>query len=269
MGRFKDLTGQKFNKLTVIAYAGADKHGHSKWLCLCDCGSDKQVIATGDALVRGKTKSCGCLNHIKGNKYKIKSPNQTEFNKDMFFLIDEKGNKCCIDLEDYERVKGYYWYKNREGYWCSWDNIANKIIKLHRFIMEENNPCINIDHRFGNKDDNRKSQLRRCTIKENVWNSGLSALNKTSCPGVVRYDYNSKYNWQVTYSRKEKGKNKKYHIGLYEFFEEAVFVRKTVELLLKGEFVRLDKFPRIKLAEDKEKELKEQTIKKLKEKKLL
>ena len=80
---------------------------------------------------------------------------------------------------------------------------------------------------------------------------------------------NSKYNWQVTYSRKENDKNKKYHIGLYEFFEEAVFVRKTVELLLKGEFVRSDKFPRIKLAEDKEKELKEQTIKKLKEKKLL
>lgn len=39
--------------------------------------------------------------------------------------------------------------------------------------------------------------------------------------------------------------------------------------LLKGEFVRLDKFPRIKLAENREEELKEQTIKKLKEKKLL
>ena len=209
------------------------------------------------------------MEKFKGHKPKKKEPNKVEFNKDMCFLIDEKGNRCCIDLEDYERVKGYYWHKNREGYWCAWDNIENKIIKLYRFVMKENDPNVNIDHRFGNKDDNRKSQLRRCTTKENTWNSGLSVLNKTSCPGVVKYDYNSEYNWQVTYSRRENDKNKKYHIGLYKTFEEAVFVRKTVELLLKGEFVRLDKFPRIKLAKNKEKELKEQTVKKLKEKKLL
>lgn len=57
-------------------------------------------------------------------------------------------------------------------------------------------------------------------------------------------------------------------MGILNGYVYVIFVRKTVELLLKGEFVRLDKFPRIKLAEDKE-ELKEQTIKKLKEKKLL
>jgi len=54
----KDLTGQVFTRLTVIAYVER-RRGISVWRCLCSCGNEK--IASMDNLNRGYTKSCGCL----------------------------------------------------------------------------------------------------------------------------------------------------------------------------------------------------------------
>lgn len=59
MGALKDLTGQKFGRLTVIERADSTKHGAARWLCKCDCGNDTVVI--GDELRKGATRSCGCL----------------------------------------------------------------------------------------------------------------------------------------------------------------------------------------------------------------
>jgi hypothetical protein len=58
MGKPIDLTGQKFNRLTVQELAGKNKHHQIMWNCLCDCGSIKKVCA-GD-LKSGNTQSCGC-----------------------------------------------------------------------------------------------------------------------------------------------------------------------------------------------------------------
>ena len=58
MGKFHDLTGQKFGKLTVIEHKGKNAHKHTLWLCRCECGN-KIIIRSGD-LVTGSTKSCGC-----------------------------------------------------------------------------------------------------------------------------------------------------------------------------------------------------------------
>lgn len=54
----KDLTGQKFGRLTVIASQGLDKYGRGVWLCLCDCG--RKTVVTTSRLTCGQTKSCGC-----------------------------------------------------------------------------------------------------------------------------------------------------------------------------------------------------------------
>lgn len=55
----KDLTGQKFGKLTVIKRVKSNKIGKTQWLCQCECGNEK--IITGYSLTRGATKSCGCM----------------------------------------------------------------------------------------------------------------------------------------------------------------------------------------------------------------
>lgn len=61
-----DLTGQIFNKLTVIKRVPNDKYGGATWLCHCICGNYKPVPAGN--LKRGHIKSCGCgMNKTHGH----------------------------------------------------------------------------------------------------------------------------------------------------------------------------------------------------------
>ena len=60
MGKLIDLTGQKFNMLTVLRRAPKnDSSGRAMWECQCDCGN--LTIVKGTAIRKGETKSCGCL----------------------------------------------------------------------------------------------------------------------------------------------------------------------------------------------------------------
>lgn len=60
----KDLTGQKFGRLTVIKEA-ENKGKHRLWLCKCECGNEKTIYQTH--LISGSSHSCGCLhNEIVG-----------------------------------------------------------------------------------------------------------------------------------------------------------------------------------------------------------
>ena len=55
-----DLTGQKFNMLSVIKRADFEKYkGNTTWECQCECGNIVEVDS--QSLRRGYTKSCGCL----------------------------------------------------------------------------------------------------------------------------------------------------------------------------------------------------------------
>ena len=53
MGKFQDITGQKFGKLTVIKRA-PNKGRRTMWTCQCDCG--KIVTVYAEALKNGNTK---------------------------------------------------------------------------------------------------------------------------------------------------------------------------------------------------------------------
>lgn len=67
---FKDLTGQKFGKLTVIKrYKSTNinnKTNKTLWLCKCDCG--KEIVVTRTNLITGNSKSCGCIKTKMLNK---------------------------------------------------------------------------------------------------------------------------------------------------------------------------------------------------------
>ena len=54
----QDVTGQRFGRLTAVAFSHKDKYGAYVWSVVCDCGTSKQVALSN---LRGKTKSCGCL----------------------------------------------------------------------------------------------------------------------------------------------------------------------------------------------------------------
>lgn len=59
MGKFIDLTGQKFHNLEVISRAENNNQGKPMWNCKCDCDG-KIIIVSASCLKRNHTKSCGC-----------------------------------------------------------------------------------------------------------------------------------------------------------------------------------------------------------------
>lgn len=56
--RALNLQGMRFGRFTVSERVPSDSQG-TRWLCVCDCGSQK--IVSSQVLSRGTTKSCGCL----------------------------------------------------------------------------------------------------------------------------------------------------------------------------------------------------------------
>lgn len=62
----EDLIGKTFNRLTVLEFAGRDKHKSRIWNCACECGGT--ATASTNSLKRGNTKSCGCLQKEKAAK---------------------------------------------------------------------------------------------------------------------------------------------------------------------------------------------------------
>lgn len=116
MGRVIDLTGQKFNMLTVIKLYDVRPKIGALWICECDCGNKK--IISSHAL-RDGLKSCGCLIHQKkipeekkrkgirlygiyyGMKQRCYNPNNQGYK-----WYGSKGISVCDEwLESYENFK--------------------------------------------------------------------------------------------------------------------------------------------------------------------
>lgn len=76
MGKFTDLTGQRFGRL-VVCRRDMSKIGKSKyvyWICKCDCGRGSSVCSYH--LTKGKTKSCGCIRSEKARETILKNGNR-------------------------------------------------------------------------------------------------------------------------------------------------------------------------------------------------
>ena len=59
MGKYIDLVGKRFGRLTVIKREENDSRNKAMFLCKCDCGNEKVLVS--DNLSSGKSNSCGCL----------------------------------------------------------------------------------------------------------------------------------------------------------------------------------------------------------------
>jgi hypothetical protein len=74
--RKKEEQGHRYGKWLVLKEAPKDTEGRIRWLCRCDCGTEKAVH--GDRLRRGRYTSCGCgreetkrnmMTDERGNRY--------------------------------------------------------------------------------------------------------------------------------------------------------------------------------------------------------
>ena len=95
---FKDLTGQRFGRLTVLrlaeSYEIKDKAKGSHWFCQCDCGNT--TVATIQNLRGLHTQSCGCFHKERLQEYKDLVGQK--FGKLTVIRMSEKRNKANLRL---------------------------------------------------------------------------------------------------------------------------------------------------------------------------
>lgn len=195
---------------------------------VCDCcGSDYKVLKLRD-------KGYYCEKHYNQmyrygetheGKKKFKE-NKYIFNNDIVEVYTVKNEKILIDKEDYGKIKDYYWSLNSQGYAISVINGKHK--RLHLMIIDKPKGTV-IDHINGDKLDNRKSNLRICTQKQNSRNTKLAKNNTSGVTGV----YKTKYN---TYSASIMVNRKQICLGTYKNIKDAIKARREAEEKYFGEF---------------------------------
>ncbi len=60
----ENIINQRHGRFVILGKAYSNKRKQSYWFCLCDCGNIK--VIRRDVLLRGCSKSCGCIQKEKG-----------------------------------------------------------------------------------------------------------------------------------------------------------------------------------------------------------
>lgn len=232
LGAFIDLTGNKYGKLTVLKRIGT-KNNSPLWKCVCDCNNYKNV--TSRDLRSGNTNSCGCLHLDKLINYNHtkKKYNTYDLSGEYGIGYTSKDEEFYFDLEDYDKIKDYCWMINNKGY-VSCSKRKNKkasYILMHQIIMNSTN-SEDVDHINGifSRNDNRKSNLRRCTHQKNMCNYRRPKNNTSGVTGVSWNNTHSIWKAYITY------KNKRINLGSFHNFDDAVKARLLAEKKYFGEF---------------------------------
>lgn len=105
------------------------------------------------------------------SKERMKKINQYILNSDdtVIGIATNTGREFLVDYEDYLKIKNISWHESNTGYIVHKDT-KKSVIQLHRLITQCP-PDKVVDHINHNKLDNRKSNLRVCTQRQNSLNT--------------------------------------------------------------------------------------------------
>lgn len=233
MGKFIDMTGQKFGKLTVICrtedHVQPNGAKSVMWLCKCDCGNE--VVTSGISLRKKLTQSCGCFHKecATNQGRKNKKYNTYDLSGEFGIGYTSKGEEFYFDLEDYDKIKDYCWFINDDGYVIGNNNMTRKLVRFHRLILPVTEKE-QVDHIKHKTNDNRKSQLRIVTNAQNSMNRVKQPNNTSGVTGV--YWDSNKQRWCAEIIINQK----KIYLGVYSNFDDAVNARKKAEKKYFGEY---------------------------------
>ena len=147
---YKDLTNQKFGKLTAKEYIGSSGKESALWLCHCDCGNNN-FITTSAHLISGNTQSCGCLKSKGEEKIKlILQQHNINYEQEKIFS-DLPLKRFDFYLPNFNLLieyDGQQHYQNNGG-WNSKENLENiqKRDKIkNEYALSHNIPLVRIPY---------------------------------------------------------------------------------------------------------------------------
>ena len=221
--RAEDLAGQRFGHLTVLRRT-ENRNGRTCWLCRCDCGNEKAV--TAHDLKLGKAKSCGCGLCSRGR-------NRTDLTGRRFGRLTA--------LEPTVR-------RNRKGCVC-WRCVCdcgNGVTVSEDMLVQGN--CMSCGCLKRENQQELANKLHRVdgTCIEILEKRKHRRDNSSGFRGVFRLK-NGRYRVDIGF------KGKRYYLGSYGDFEEAVSARMEAEHMIHERF--LESYYRWKSMEEKGLEL--------------
>lgn len=176
MGKLKDISCQKFGRLTALCRLHNTK-GKTKWLCVCDCGNFKEVRVSH--LISKHTNSCGCLHKenisnlfSKHHKTKtriyttwlsMKSRCYNKSNKD-YMYYGGRGIKLCDEWCD--DFQSFYDWAINNGYK---DNLTIDRIDVNGNYEPNNCRWITTKQQARNRRDNKLYTINDVTRCLSEW----------------------------------------------------------------------------------------------------
>lgn len=198
----------------------------AQWLCQCSCPEQKYVVVTGAHLRSNHTQSCGCARKEQASKAHKK--------ENVFDIVTHEygvgwtsntNNEFYFDIEDYDLIKDYCWYEH-----------INKYNGYHTLMTEKHTKMTNVlglkgyDHINRNPLDNRRANLRKCSIAENAQNSTIRSDNTSGITGVGWNKKSNKWRARINIDGVPK------QLGLFVDKNDAIRTRLNAELTYYGEF---------------------------------
>jgi len=238
MGKFLDLTGFKFGKLTPIKKTKIH-NGNAIWLCRCECGN--YINAKCKDLNYGSPRSCGC--ETSRNRYELIFPP----NDDCYILVHlSQGVKAKIDWEDWfdNKMCDIKWATDKRynrWYMVSNDTTDRKKRKAHRLIGMYMGIDISqtIDHiiHFNSDEkliDNRRCNLRSASYGENMMNKRKQKKCTSRFKGVFFRKDTNKWTSYINFNKR------RYYLGCFDNEVDAALEYNKKAKDLFGEYALLN-----------------------------
>ena len=110
-----------------------------------------------------------------------------------------------------------------------------KVVHMHREIVSPPDGFV-IDHANGNGIDNRRENIRICTISQNVQNSSRRSDNSSGFKGVG-WHKNKKWRVQIMVNGRVT------HVGMFSDIVDAAKAYNDAAVKCFGEFAKLNEIP--------------------------
>ncbi|QKW95336.1 AP2 domain-containing protein [Ralstonia phage RPZH6] len=142
----------------------------------------------------------------------------------------KKGEVILVDDEDFEWLSKWRWWVEKNGY--ARCRVDGKNVSMHRLILGLTGPSIHADHKNGEKLDNRRDNLRACTISQNTQNRKRNAEKIVPLKGVTPQTSGKGYTARIQCGGRSR------HLGTFETAELAHEFYCLAADMLHGEFAR-------------------------------